>query len=92
MICLGISFQAAYSQDKAGTKDHPLISRYEGFKLEKTLDLDFELYKLPLGPAVSNNELGEHVALEGKVSKLWYTFGPELRPSLYQVFKNYEAE
>ncbi|MEM6722432.1 MAG: OmpA family protein [Bacteroidota bacterium] len=81
----------AQEKDVAGSSDHPLISRYEGFRIDTYSENDFDSYELPLGPAVNSKTLGEHLDLEGRVTKIFYSDNEAPFPSAYQVFKNYET-
>ena len=71
-------------------KDHPLICRYEDFKLVKKEEIDLDQYRLPLGFSKSNKVLGEQLVLEGKITRINYTYNQLPLPSLYQLYKNYE--
>ncbi|MEO1049261.1 MAG: OmpA family protein [Bacteroidota bacterium] len=79
-----------YGQSDEENADHPLVSRYEGFKVEKALKTDFDQYRLPLGPSKSEKELGKAKTLEGKITRINYAYRQQPLPSLYQLFKNYE--
>ncbi|MEM6725300.1 MAG: OmpA family protein [Bacteroidota bacterium] len=81
----------AQKSDVVGSSDHPLISRFDGFWIGEYSQVDFDSYKLPLGPAVNNKTLGEHLELEGKVTKIFYQDNVDPFPSAYQIFKNYET-
>ncbi|MEL7118046.1 MAG: OmpA family protein [Bacteroidota bacterium] len=76
-------FSNAQRQDENGSKDHPLISRYEGFFIAKYQEVDFDKYDL----FVSSKE---KKSMEGRIVKINYQKVELPRPSLYQVFKNYE--
>lgn len=77
-----------YSADDP--KDHPLISRFDGFKIDKRVDIQFDRYELPLGPSESSTEFGDRKLLEGKVTKISYVHRGQSKPSLLQLFKSYE--
>ena len=90
---LSIAFSSSIlaQADAKGSSDHPLLSRYEGFRIDKMETIDLDRYELPLGPSKSENELGKHKVLEGKITKINYTYKELPLPSTYQIFKNYEA-
>lgn len=75
--------------DKAGSKDHPLISRYEGFHISGYQDTEFDRYILPLGPG-KDRVLTDSKTLEGRVIKISYQNTAEQRPSLFQLVRNFE--
>ncbi|WP_395344992.1 OmpA family protein [Ningiella sp. W23] len=91
--CLAAFFgstQAIAKDDKPGTSDHPIITRFEGFSIDAYSVTDFDRYQLPLGPSVDNKTLGETLTLEGKITRIYYQYFPNPKPSLLQVFKSYE--
>jgi outer membrane protein OmpA-like peptidoglycan-associated protein len=82
---------AAQKTDKAGSQDHPLLSRFEGFIIDSYEVAQFDRYRLPIGLALNRKTLGDTTTLEGKVTKIHYAFfGKEGAPSLFQIFKSYE--
>ncbi|MBE9554097.1 MAG: DUF4892 domain-containing protein, partial [Proteobacteria bacterium] len=78
---------AASAADVKGSKDHPLVSRYEGAKIVKYSQEKFDEYTLLLGKAKARKP-GEHQTVEGAVTMIRYEIGKE-RTTL-EVFKNYE--
>ncbi|MEM8490009.1 MAG: OmpA family protein [Pseudomonadota bacterium] len=76
--------------DARGSEDYPLLSRFNGSRIDKYLQLEFDRYVLPLGPALDNKTLGEQQVLEGSVTKINYQFPEEPKPSLFQLYKSYE--
>ncbi len=87
---LSSSFALAQKPDKKGTKDYPLISRFDGFTIDAYQESQFDRYTLPLGPAAGLKSLGETKTLEGKITKIHYLFSGKNPPSLLQVYKSYE--
>jgi len=86
LLLLGFGMVAA--QDVAGSKDHPLISRYPGSTINEYRQKAFDEYELPLSPVVEGKyEKTEHV--EGKVTAIYYTT-PEGRSAL-EIFRNYTS-
>ena len=78
---------AASAADVKGSKDHPLVSRYEGAQIVKFSHVEFDEYTLLLGKAKARKP-GEHQTVEGAVTMVRYEIDKE-RTTL-EVFKNYE--
>jgi outer membrane protein OmpA-like peptidoglycan-associated protein len=78
---------AASAADVKGSKDHPLVSRYEGARIVKYSQEKFDEYTLLLGKAKARKP-GAHQAVEGAVTMVRYEIDKE-RTTL-EVFKNYE--
>lgn len=83
----------AQSKDVAGSKDHPLISRYKGSYILGYEQRTFEEFTLPLGkqvkPHTESQPLAKTQRVEGKYTRILYVL-PEERSSL-EVFRNYES-
>ncbi len=83
----------AQKQDSPDTADHPLVSRYTGSFIDGQQVLDFDSYKLPVGPVVKNSQglrvPSEEVSLEGKVTRTLYR-GPKERSTL-EILRNYQS-
>lgn len=88
ILLVPISLQA--QNDVKGSSDHPLISRYEGFRIIKYQEVEFDKFPLPVGPAVDRKTLGKTLNIEGKITKITYQLVAEPHPSILQVVKNYE--
>jgi len=78
---------AASAADVKGSKDHPLVSRYEGGQIIKYAQVKFDEYTLLLGKAKARKP-GKHQVVEGAVTQIRYQIDKE-RTTL-EVFKNYE--
>lgn len=82
----------AQQKDAAGSKDHPLVSRYKGSYIIGYEQRAFDEFDLPLGKQVKDPQGPEPLAkkerLEGKYTRILYVL-PEERSSL-EVFRNYE--
>ncbi len=78
---------AASAADVKGSKDHPLVSRYEGGQIIKYAHVKFDEYTLLLGKAKARKP-GENQVVEGTVTQIRYQINKE-RTTL-EVFKNYE--
>ena len=73
--------------DIKGSRDNPLVSRYEGATIVRYSQEKFDEYTLLLGRP-KGREPGEHQVVEGRVTKIRYQIDKE-RTTL-EVFKNYE--
>ena len=76
----------AHCQDVAGSKDHPLISRYPGAIIDEYSQKAYEEYQLPLGKMGEDPIKTQH--LEGKFTRIHYTI-PMGRSTL-EVLRNYQ--
>lgn len=83
---------AALAQDVKGSRDHPLVPRYEGSQIIRYQTEDFTDYRLMNAPARHYGGLAKNIdstlPLEGKLTRITYR-GPADRSSL-EVFRNYE--
>lgn len=85
---------AGFAEDVEGSKDYPMVSRYEGSSIVDYDFREFDSYEILLGkvkrdpenPSDTIAESSEN--LEGKVTKISY-YLPEDRSTL-EVFRNYE--
>ncbi len=78
----------AQGQDREGSKDHPLISRYPGSTIEKYSQKEFDEFELPISK-VTDGKYAKTQHVEGKVTAIYYTT-PEGRSAL-EVYRNYES-
>lgn len=78
---------AAFAQGRASLTDHPLISPYEGSEIKRKSVQEFDEYFAFTGMDAAGKE-PTGIALEGTVTKLFYT-KPKER-SILEVFRNYE--
>jgi OmpA-OmpF porin, OOP family len=79
-----ISFATALAQDAEGCKDHPLLSRMNGYLITECTDNYNQLDFL--------NADGYDVKLEGNLTYIFYAFNLESggkEPSYFQIIKNY---
>jgi outer membrane protein OmpA-like peptidoglycan-associated protein len=88
LLALAAAFNAP-AADVAGSRDHPMISRYAGSEIVKYEQKEFDAYTLALGRS-QNRQAGPKPvrALEGRLTRLNYR-APEGRSAL-EVFRNYE--
>lgn len=75
--------------DVAGSKDHPIVSRYAGSEILKYETKEFDSFVLPTG-SVRDRRSGASTSqqLEGRVTRIHYR-APEARSAL-EVFRNYQ--
>ncbi|MFW6160993.1 MAG: OmpA family protein [Acidobacteriota bacterium] len=73
-------------EDAEGSKDHPLLSRYEGSYILGYEHIDYDRLVLPAG--LEGEEMSESVEAEGEVTRILYV-APEGLSSL-QVHRNYQ--
>lgn len=84
-------FAAAPTQDIKGSKDNPLVKRYEGSVIVEYEFNKFDSYTLPLGPTKSKDgqyKFTESKDLEGAITSILY-LAPENRSAL-EVLRNYQ--
>ncbi len=85
----------AQDQDVAGSKDHPLLPRYDGATIAVSESNEFDEYTLITGKNIPASEGGSNPAfestlpLEGRITHLLYR-APRDR-SVLEVFRNYET-
>jgi OOP family OmpA-OmpF porin len=97
LTLLGTTHAAAQLTDVAGSKDHPMIKRYEGsiiigHDFRKFGDVDVLLGPVKSGPAGKANLLTptKNQRVEGEATRILYV-APEGRAPL-EVLRNYEQE
>ena len=92
-MLIAVTFTSAVlAADVAGSKDHPLVSRYEGSDIQDYQFDNFNEYPLVINSIQVSGGLGSNpdsvMALEGKLTKLMYISPPER--STLEVYRNYE--
>jgi OOP family OmpA-OmpF porin len=84
---------AALAADVPGSRDHPMVGRYEGAEIVGYKTNDFDEVKVvsgPFDPVGAQDQTGEgFTTLEGKEFLIYYKL-PQGRSSL-EVLRNYEA-
>ncbi|MEL6276633.1 MAG: OmpA family protein [Bacteroidota bacterium] len=89
LFCLMTNVVFGQSNDVTGSKDHPSISRFDGFRIGDYEEVNFDKYTIPLGPG-TKGAFNETKVVEGKVTKIFYAMNEDGRPSLYELVSNYE--
>ncbi len=84
---------AAGAADVAGSKDDPLIGRYEGSEIVEYSTTEFDAAKVitgPIDPATIDTGAGEGwLPVEGKVTLIYYMLPPDR--STLEVLRNYQS-
>ncbi|MDZ7724057.1 MAG: OmpA family protein [candidate division KSB1 bacterium] len=87
MIFIFTGIRTGYSQEDAqNSKDHPMISRYEGSYIIGYETIDYDRLVFPAG--LDGEEMSERVEAEGQVTRILYV-APQGLSSL-QVHRNYQ--
>ena len=93
LICCLIAstsgFSAGQEQDVAGSKDHPLISRYTGSWIIAYGTKAFDEYLFATGKLLAEDKLQKSEHLEGKITRITYQ-APQGRSSL-EIYRNFES-
>jgi len=98
VICALAVSAAAFAQtraDKPGTKDHPLVSRYQGSVIWDQVITNYDAYRLPLGLPLNDTiwdmrgKFKNQMDVEGKITATVY-FAPAHSSTLL-VYRNYES-
>jgi len=89
LLCVSL---AAWAADVAGSRDHPVVSRYAGSQIIRYKDVAFDEYALFVRRATAYGgkpkNLDATQPLEGRITQITYV-APEKRTTL-EVFRNYE--
>lgn len=79
----------AQAKDVANSKDHPIVSRFEGSVIKFYDQKNFDAYSLRLGPVERGKETAaKKQDLEGVITRIIYQ-SPKTN-SVLEVFRNYE--
>ena len=81
--------EADAPKDSEGSKDHPLLRRYEGAMIVKYDHKEYDAYALPVGK-FAGDTFSKSTQLEGDLTRLVYVI-PKGRSTL-EVMRNYEKE
>jgi len=93
LLCATPAFAMDTPQDSEGSKDHPLVNRYEGAAIVQYDHTAFNMYTVPLGKEIPDAKFREEqftksARLEGDVTRILYSI-PTGRSTL-EVMRNYE--
>ncbi len=98
-LCVGVASALTLfsldvgAADLPGSKDHPLVKRYEGSTILRYTSKAFDEYRLPVGPVEGKGNKAHFpkvLTLEGRVTRITYLV-PVGRSAL-EVIRNYEGE
>lgn len=78
----------ALAQDVAGSKDHPIVSRYPGQVIAWTRTENFMPYRVPAGPVEGYRSIPRHEQTQGRVTRNFYKLENAARTHT-EVWKNY---
>jgi len=88
LLLSGLFLTSAYAQDVAGSRDHPVISRYPGSVIRwYTVDNHRE-YRVLTGPVTGYRQVEKGIDTEGRVTRIYYTLDNSPR-SDNEIWKNY---
>jgi OOP family OmpA-OmpF porin len=92
LSCLLLAFSAAApvrAADVEGSRDHPMISRYDGSEIVRYDAKEFDAYTLPVSRSKGMREGPQQTqAIEGRLTRINYR-APVERSAL-EVFRNYQ--
>lgn len=74
--------------DVAGSKDHPIISRYPGSHIVYYDEQDYYLYSIATGPVTGYQTISDWLDVEGKFTRIYYEIGGDV--TVTQIFANYQ--
>jgi outer membrane protein OmpA-like peptidoglycan-associated protein len=75
------------AQDIAGSKDHPLITRYPGSVIDYYEEQNYKPYSIATGPQTAYNHIDDWLNIEGKFTRIYYTVRGNT--TLNEVYQNY---
>ncbi len=78
---------ALHAQDVAGSKDHPLITRYPGSVIGYYEEQKFKTYDIAVGPQMGYKKIDAWLKTEGKFTRIYYIVKGET--TLLEVYSNY---
>lgn len=88
IVMLLFLLSTAYAQDKAGSKDHPLITRYPGSIISYYEEQNFIPYAIATGSVTGYKKIDAWKTTEGKRTRIYYTLKGDV--TLTEIFGNYK--
>ena len=77
-LLISTNLLAQRTSDIEGSKDYPMISRFEGSVIEYYKEVKWDDYQVPLSMMVTTEEKGrffeKNETIEGKVIRIQYSF------------------
>jgi flagellar motor protein MotB len=87
IVCFVLSNLLLMAQDVENSKDHPLLSRYPGFKIVYYEEQQFKPYKIAIGPVTGYRTISDWIDTEGKETRIYYELSGE--STVTEVYRNY---
>lgn len=78
-----------FGQDIAGSKDHPLITRYPGSEIGYFEEQKYQEYHIATGPETGYKQIDKWVETEGKFTRIYYIIKGET--TLTEIYRNYKT-
>src|SRR5690606_40687712 len=73
IVLLSLSWSVSAQQDVANSKDHALLSRYEGSWINRYSFKEYEVYTYPLSrEMVDYDKLKDNKSIEGQITAIEY--------------------
>jgi len=89
IVLLSLSWSVSAQQDVANSKDHALLSRYEGSWINRYSFKEYEVYTYPLSrEMVDYDKLKDNKSIEGQITAIEYV-APE-GVTATQVYRTYQ--
>lgn len=85
-LLLAASTFAIHAEDVKGSKDHPLLSRFTGAKIENYKQSDYDEAELPNAPIATKD--GKMMTVEGRITRIGYRI--DGNHSLLEISRNYD--
>lgn len=76
-----------FAQDIAGSKDHPVISRYPGSTIGYYEEQKYTTYSIAVGPQTGYKEIKQWIKAEGKLTRIYYVV--KGKTTVTEVYRNY---
>ncbi len=88
ILTLAMLSTALGAQDVAGSKDHPVITRYPGSVIRWYTVENHLAYRVPTGPVTGYRQIAKGLDVEGQVTRIYYTLDGSARTD-DEVYRNY---
>src|SRR5690606_22387088 len=91
LLSLTTTLSFGQAEDKAGSKDHPLLSRYEGSYINRYNVKEFEVFEYPTSSELEDyNHLKDSKTIEGQISFIEYETAEGVTAT--QVYRTYQTQ
>ncbi|CZZ88799.1 lipoprotein [Bordetella ansorpii] len=88
LSALMLAAQPGWAQDKEGSKDHPMLTRFTGAQINAYSVQDYDEALLP-NQAIADDSQAKLLEVEGKITRIGYRI-PGNKSAL-EVYRNYDA-